>query len=136
MKRQNRQKSFFSIEEFINEIPEILAPKNEGEKLIKWASELGENLKNRGMTTSQIRKIFSLLKDKDLQVYDLNMIRAKLAYVAGRHRSQVGDLQKALDEMIKYIINSSFDFEHNVKVFRDFFEAVVAYHRKFGGKEG
>lgn len=78
------------------------------------------------MSTSQIRNVFDDVKKMEYDDYELQMLRPKLAYTAGRHK-EVEDLQEILDEAIKKI-----DGETKFKYFKDFFEAIVAYHRKFG----
>jgi CRISPR-associated protein Csm2 len=114
----------------------ILLNKDEdphGKQLIATAEELGEHMVNKGMTTSQIRKIFAefkKLKFKDEGPYQANMKRAKLAYTAGRHK-QVRDLQKVLDSALLEVGTD----EQKYRRFVDFFEAIVAYHKRFDGKE-
>lgn len=102
-------------------------------KLIECAEEMGKHLGlekrkgGEGMSTSQIRNIFDAVKRMDkYQPYNLDLMRAKIAYVAGRNR-EVLDLQEVLDEAIKKVDNQD-KFKH----FKDFFEAIVAYHRRYG----
>ncbi len=104
-----------------------------GLKLIENAEKLARHLKMRGMTSSQIRNLFTTVrrinyKDDD-GPYEVSMLRAKFAYVAGRY-STVADLQRVADEALTRI-----DDERKFHRFVDFFEAVVAYHRAFGGRE-
>jgi len=105
----------------------------QGTLLIESAEKMGRHLKENEVSTAQIRNVFHEVKnysfDKD-GVYGLNMLRARLAYVAGRHK-KVGDLQLVLDEGLKKIGDDKTKF----KRFQDFFEAIVAFHKKYGGSE-
>ncbi|MBO8169049.1 MAG: type III-A CRISPR-associated protein Csm2 [Thermoanaerobacteraceae bacterium] len=108
-----------------------------GKLLVETAEALGEHLaKKTKMTTSQIRKLYSDVKrlkfKKENGSYRINLMRAKLAYIAGRHKDQVRDLQDVLDRALREIGTS----EEKYQRFADFFEAIVAYHKKYGGQEG
>lgn len=106
----------------------------DGSKLISTAEDLGKYLaRTARMSTSQIRNLFTEVKKlnfKDSGPYKINILRAKLAYTAGRHR-EVKDLQRVLD----LSLNGVGSDENKYRRFADFFEAVVAYHKKHGGKE-
>ena len=102
---------------------------------IHLADKFGEHLSRKAkLTISQIRKIYSEVQrikslDEEKSVMRLHMLRPKLAYAKGRHRA-VTDLQKVLDTMIEKIKT-----EEQLTHFKEFFEAVLAYHRAYGGKE-
>ncbi|WP_083757315.1 type III-A CRISPR-associated protein Csm2 [Carboxydothermus hydrogenoformans] len=118
-----------AVDKFLNPIED---PK--GELLISSAEKLGSFLARVAkMTTSQIRNLYTEAKSinyKDSDgPYRVNLLRAKFAYIAGRY-SQVRDLQKIADKALAQI-----DSYEKFKRFIDFFEAVVAYHRAYGGKE-
>ncbi|MCW7080985.1 MAG: type III-A CRISPR-associated protein Csm2 [Candidatus Methanospirare jalkutatii] len=124
------------IEEIKRDIPSILG--GDTKKLVEDAEKLGKHL-GRRLSTSQIRIIFSEVKQ--MQEYDrdkLNLLRPKMAYIAGRHGQRKGgrlvgpivDLQEVLDECIRKISS-----EEDFKNFKNFFEAILAYHRYYGGGE-
>jgi len=124
------------VEEIKKELPSILG--GDSKKLVENARRLGEHLGGR-LSTSQIRSIFSEVKQ--MRRYDedrLNLLRPKMAYTAGKHGSRVQgklvgpivDLQEILDKCIERI-SSEEEFEN----FKSFFEAILAYHRYYGGKE-
>jgi len=124
------------VEEIKGELPSILA--GDSEKMVNNAEKLGRHLGGR-LSTSQIRRIFSDVKQ--MENYDknrLNLLRPKMAYTAARHGhkkqgrlvGEIVDLQEVLDECIRKT-NSEEEFKN----FRDFFEAILAYHRYYGGKE-
>jgi CRISPR-associated protein Csm2 len=105
----------------------------QGTLLIESAKMMGMHLNKNNVSTAQIRKVFHNVKNYSFDnegVYGLNMLRAKLAYVAGRHK-EAGDLQLVLDEGLKKIGDDKTKF----KRFQDFFEAIVAFHKKYRGSE-
>lgn len=118
------------VEDVKKDLPEIL--KGNSKKLVEDAERLGRYLaqrrgKTKEMTTSQIRNIFSEVKGmREFNKYEMDLLLPKLAYTA-RHE-EVQDLQEVLDEAIRKVENDEEKFER----FRDFFEAVVAYHRRYG----
>ena len=88
----------------------------------KFVSEEGKNL-----STSQLRNIY----DKAIKtqtVNELKLIRPNLAYIAGRSSN---DKEKSLLAFIDHLIKSIHSDEQ-VKEFKTFFEAVVAYHKFYG----
>ena len=115
-----------------------------GDDLVKAAKKLGESIsdRNNGITTSQIRKVYSAVKkiqikvqvDSEFDRNDLVLLKPKLAYVAaraprGRERS-TQKLQGALTQAIDRVDN------HNkFKNFVNFFEATLAYHKAAGGQD-
>lgn len=118
------------VEKIKNDLSDILG--GDSKKLVEDAAEMGELLgKDKrkggtGMTTSQIRNIFSEVKKMKYDKYKIELLRPQLAYTAGRH-PEVVPLQEVLDAAIKEI-----DEEDKFYKFKDFFEAIVAYHRKWG----
>ena len=104
-----------------------------GDALVAAAEDLGKTLKNRGLKTSQIRKIYGAVKkiqmSEDFQRSDLVMLKPKLAYAAARNR-EVTDLKDALTQAIDQV-----DDEKKFKNFVDFFEATLAYHKAAGGQD-
>jgi CRISPR-associated protein Csm2 len=126
------------VEEIKEDLPDILA--GNSEKLVEDAKKLGERLGGK-LSTSQIRNIFSEVKKMqsfEKSKTDLILLRPKLAYTAGRHgkmrRGQltgaIVDLQEVLDAGIQRVDN-----EEKFENFQIFFEAILAYHRYYGGKE-
>ena len=126
------------VEEIKKELPSILG--GDSKKLVENARRLGEHLSG-GLSTSQIRSIFSEVKqmrEYEKDKHRLNLLRPKMAYTAGRHGKMkegkltgpVVDLQEILDECIERI-SSEEEFEN----FKSFFEAILAYHRYYGGRE-
>jgi CRISPR-associated protein Csm2 len=103
-------------------------------KLNEVATKLGEHYSKGSdrerLSSSQIRGILDHLQR--LPVFEdkaVQLLRPKLAYAAGRHGGKVKELQQVTDRAIT-MIDSPETFEN----FKNFFEAIVAYHRYHGGK--
>ena len=104
-----------------------------GEILVKEAEQHGQQLA-RNLTTSQIRNIYSAVKKMqmkggELDTHKLLMLKPKLAYAAKRHGRGVDTLKDVLTQAIDLVGNDSKKFNR----FVDFFEAILAYHRAYGG---
>ncbi|MCM8798757.1 MAG: type III-A CRISPR-associated protein Csm2 [candidate division WOR-3 bacterium] len=120
----------------------------DAEILNNYAEELGRRFKDklritdkRGkersepeLSTSQIRNILDEIQrisGKDFQIIKnrLHLLRPKLAYTAGRHGGRVKEFRKVVEKAITLIE----DLNH-FRNFRNFIEAIVAYHRYYGGE--
>lgn len=113
------------------------------ENIVKLGEELGKRFaREKKITTSQIRNVFSDIKrihfewkareNKDKLLGELTLLKPKLAYTAGRH-SNVRELKKVLEKAIDGVVNS----QNSEKAGENFFnlvEAIVAYHKYYGGK--
>ena len=100
---------------------------------------------------SQIRNIFGTVRmieqevktledDKPLPIRvqrDLQMLRPKLAYQYGRVQGRDDDRKKAAMGALTSILSQAIALVgSDVRRFRnfmDFFEAILAYHRRYGG---
>jgi len=102
----------------------------------KITEERGQRKTEKALSTSQIRNILDEIqripkKENFEKIKNtLNLLRPKLAYAAGRHRGRVKDFREIVEEAIKLVRTP----EHFAN-FRNFIEAIVAYHRYHGGKE-
>jgi CRISPR-associated protein Csm2 len=102
----------------------------------KITEERGRRKTEKALSTSQIRNILDEIqripkKENFEKIKNrLNLLRPKLAYAAGRHRGRVKDFREIVEEAIKLVRTP----EHFAN-FRNFIEAIVAYHRYHGGKE-
>lgn len=105
-----------------------------GEILVKEAAQLGERLA-RNLTTSQIRNIYGAVKKMqmkgELDTHKLLMLKPKLAYAAKRHGGGVETLKDVLTDAIGFVENDLKNFNR----FVDFFEAILAYHKAYGGRD-
>jgi CRISPR-associated protein Csm2 len=120
------------------------------EKLTTTAEAIGKRLA-REVTASQIRNIFgtvrtieqdvkSLADDEPLPTSvqrSLLMLRPKLAYQYGRIQGRDDDTRKAAMGALVNILSQAIGMVGTSVVhfrnFMDFFEAILAYHRRHGG---
>ena len=118
--------------------------------MIEVAESIGRHLA-KSVTTSQIRNIFGTVRtieqdvktledDQPLPIRvqrDLQMLRPKLAYQYGRVQGRDDDPQKAAMGALTGILSEAIALVgSDVRRFRnfmDFFEAILAYHRRHGG---
>lgn len=112
--------------------------------LVKEADRLGKELKEKNLTTSQIRNIFGEVRSIEQEVRvgteklplsvqrRLLMLKPKMAYQVGRFSSNraLKDLVKTLSDAIDLIGDDVGRFHS----FVDLFEAILAYHRFHGGR--
>ena len=125
----------------MSRIPEDLSTWKE-EEMIEYAKKLGKTFSS-SVKTSQLRNVFSdinrirvrwkfgELKEENLQK-ELLLIKPKLAYAAGRHRGGVIELKNELERAIDGVVSSPKKKEAANNFFH-FVEAIVAYHKYYGG---
>jgi len=106
----------------------------DADELNKEANKLGEFFTQGGerekLSSSQIRNVLDKLQRmKSFDRTKLQLLRPLLAYAAGRHGGKVKELQKISDQAIQLVDN-----DKQFVNFKNFFEAIVAYHRYHGGK--
>lgn len=135
---------------------QILLPANQEQEeksaklTVEWGDKLGAILVYRGLSTSQIRAIFgevrqieAKLKISQLQntasetkVWNkLRLLIPKMAYRAKKEGEGVKNLASVFEPAITFVLDGEQQkrmerFEH----FVNFFEAILAYHRAYGGK--
>ena len=102
----------------------------------QFARELSEIKRDRDkLSTSQIRNIYGAVKKMQIQMkgeldtHKLLMLKPKLAYAAKRHGKGAEKLKDILTQAIALVGDDSKKFNR----FVDFFEAILAYHRAYGG---
>lgn len=115
--------------------------------LVDHAKDLGQQLKNANLTTSQIRALFGEVRqiqaqlsigeqERERALRKLILLKPKMAYRARRERGRgVEELTNVLDPAIDLVVGGS-DQEiqgQHFQRFVDFFEAVLAYHKAAGG---
>jgi CRISPR-associated protein Csm2 len=132
----------------VSDIHTIITDPKGAETLVKWADQTGKNLKEMRLTTSQIRALFGEVRQiqaqwnmpgeqqQTLAARRLVLLKPKMAYRARRESGRAVEelrsvLDPALDEVIKEKdpVRQHENFNH----FVDFFEAILAYHKSYGG---
>lgn len=125
----------------------IITDPDGAQTLVQYADQVGKQLKDGGLTTSQIRALFGEVRQiqaqwemgEQQQVLArrrLTLLKPKMAYRKRRERGRgvemlVAELEPALDVVIaeKDAKRQAVYFQH----FVEFFEAILAYHKAYGG---
>jgi CRISPR-associated protein Csm2 len=113
-------------------------------KLVEWSEHLGEFLARRGLTTSQIRKVFGEVRRlwmeaqkgwTDVLTRKVHLLIPKLEYAA-RKEVAVKALRAVLVPSIREVLEGENhdEIRKRFERFVEFFEAILAYHYAFGGK--
>jgi len=110
--------------------------------LLQETENFGMSLVQQKLTTSQIRQVFSKLKNIEAKGFqtqrtEFMMLKPFIAYAAGRQKSVAG--LQAFKEKISSAIDAVFDGDQESEQIRfhnfcKLFEALLAYHRAHGGK--
>lgn len=96
--------------------------------LNEFCYKLGEEYVKEKLSTSQIRNIFNEVQDmKEYDEVKLQLLRPKLAYIAGRHQKTTPVIKEHLQPMLDAAIEMT--DKDTFKNFKNFLEAIVAYHR-------
>lgn len=116
-------------------------------KLISLAQKLGQDVKDGGLKTSQLRAIFGEVRRIEMMLadeskrqqawYRLRLLEPKMLYRAARKESSSKGLQK-LTAYLKQALQLTLETPEASRQayfqrFIDFLEAVVAYHKAAGG---
>lgn len=108
------------------------------EQSILFSEFFGRYLVRLDLSTSQIRNVYGdvmRLKMKGISSSELMLLKPRLAYTTERKGTDGSRkfrevIEKALDKVI-FTKEKQEEFFQN---FANFFEAILAYHRSFGGK--
>jgi CRISPR-associated protein Csm2 len=121
-------------------VKEIMTNDKTGEQMVKFAEEKGKQLA-RSLKRTQIRGIFTEARRIDAQwqtlgeekaMRRLNMLKPKLFYQAKRN-PDVEPLRAVLVEAIDEVAGKPTDRRQRFERFMELFEAILAYHRFYGG---
>lgn len=129
------------------------------QEIVEWCREFGKELskpkddrnnresKDRNnresknpLTTSQLRKFFGEVKRIEMQeelcAADIIMLKPLLAYAVGRDKNntRIRDFQEQMTIAINGIRMDKENITKDFKNFINIFEAIVAYHKYYGGK--
>jgi CRISPR-associated protein Csm2 len=101
--------------------------------LVQVADAFGKRIA-RNLSTSHIRNIYGAVKEMEMSGFNYHafvLLKPKIAYAAKRDGSDSAtELKDVLSEAIDAVTND----EHRFHRFADFFEAILAYHKAYGGK--
>ena len=135
----------------------IITDPEKGAVTVEWADKLGESLKQENLSTSQIRALFGEVRQIQAQwqvgtanrqraLRRLILLKPKMAYRAKRERGNaVQSLRDVLEPALDYVVaakprpesaprGSADNQDDNFERFVEFFEAILAYHKAYGGK--
>jgi len=107
--------------------------------LVEEAERIGHELA-QNLNTSQIRNVFGEVRRLQMR-FDpnrLRMLKPKLAYMGARAGPGGRRLQDVLTAAVDAIFSGNPDqteVESRFKRTVDFFEAILAYHKFFGGRD-
>jgi CRISPR-associated protein Csm2 len=123
------------------------------ELLVNLANRVGEALVNQDLKTNQIRNVFGTVRqiqmrwatDPQKSYREAILLRPKLAYFAEKEKKAKGrgsegmeTLQKVLEPALILVGSQGLDDKQRKERFERFaelFEAIVAYHKKYGGRD-
>ncbi len=124
------------------------------ETLITVADRVGQTLVEQELTTSQIRNVFGTVRQIQMrwptnsteptnEAYrEAVLLRPKMAYFAERQKKAKGGrsygmetLQRTLEPALKLLTDNGQPSRERFNRFVDLFEAIVAYHKKHGGRD-
>lgn len=128
------------------EIKEVIVNGQNAQLMVKLADGIGQDLKNQSLTTSQIRSLFGEVRQiqgewsmeggRERALRRLILLKPKMAY---RARKERGMAVKALVDILNPALDAVVDEKdpkkqsENFTRFVEFFEAILAYHKAYGG---
>jgi CRISPR-associated protein Csm2 len=111
------------------------------EDAITFTEFYGRHLKYSNLTTTQIRNVFGEVKrmemSRQFSYNDFLLLKPRLAYASERKGTTGSkDFRKVIEKAIDAVIAGKDEAEKQKRFenFAAFFEAILAYHRSFGGK--
>ncbi len=105
--------------------------------LVKFAEKVGKSMADGGLTNSKIRSIYGEIKriqsgDFEKLKSSFYLLKPKVAYALGRDKNNVGlQLFKKIFDRCYTDVKDKRTYEN----FCNFIEAMLAYHKAFGGKD-
>ena len=112
---------------------------DEGAKLlVQWADKLGAIFKATGLTSSQIRNFFGEIRSIQQQDFAKDSTRRRFILLLPKVQYAAARANKpgmyGFRDVLTASIETVADDPDNFKRFSEFFEAILAYHRAYGGK--
>lgn len=123
-------------------------------EIVSWCDSFGKYLSPEGtdytkkpLTTSQLRRFFGEVKrikmQSELSPNNIAMLIPQLAYAVGRdkdnksgkNKTRILEFYEELSKAVQGVRLDSENIKNDYDNFLDIFEAVVAYHKYYGGKE-
>lgn len=106
-------------------------------EMIKYAEDAGKYMAKNGLTNSKIRSIYGEIKRIQMGEFEKEkssffLLKPKVAYALGRDEKNQGL------KLFKLIFDKCFGNVTNQKSYKNFcgfIEAILAYHKAYGGKD-
>jgi len=107
------------------------------ELMVKYAEEMGRFMANHGLTNSKIRSIYGEIKriqmgDFEKEKSSFFLLKPKVAYALGRDDKNQG---LKLFKLIFDCCTVDVEDQKTYQNFCNFVEAILAYHKSYGGKD-
>lgn len=107
------------------------------EILVKYAEEMGKFMAKNGLTNSKIRSIYGEIKriqmdDFEKEKSSFFLLKPKVAYALGRDDKNEG---LKLFKLIFDRCSTDVVDQKTYQNFCNFIEAILAYHKAYGGKD-
>ena len=105
-----------------------------------YADEAGNQMKRGGLTNAKIRSIYGEIKRIQMSGFSKNtsafyLLKPKVAYAYGREKNNreteagLSIFKQVFDNAFKYVTD-----DNSYNNFCNLMEAIIAYHRAYGGK--
>ena len=106
-------------------------------KLVDYAEKAGKFMASNGLTNSKIRNIYGEIKRIQMGEFEKEkssfyLLKPKVAYALGRDDKNEG---LKLFKKVFDIASDSVSDQKSYQNFCNFIEAILAYHKAFGGKD-
>lgn len=144
--RRNRTHQDFSNRDNLSDMKNVLENANfnsswitnEADKAMPvFAEKMGEKMADGKLTNSKIRNIYGEIKRIQMGKYEKEkvsffLLKPKVAYAMGRDPQNRGLIlfKLVFDEASKYVTD-----EKSYRNFCNLIEAILAYHKAYGGKD-
>jgi CRISPR-associated protein Csm2 len=124
------------------DLKQIINEPGDAKLLVKNADEVGRRLKEMNLTSNQIRALFGEVRqiealwrtDSARARNRLILLKPKMAYRSRKEKGQaVADLVSVLDPAVDLVVRDGKDEDLRFKHFVELFEAILAYHKFYGG---
>ena len=105
--------------------------------LVDYAEKVGRYMARRGFTNSKIRSIYGEIKRIQMSEFEKEksafiLLKPKVAYALGRDANNEGlKLFKEIFDLSSADVTNQKSFQN----FCNFIEAILAYHKAYGGKD-
>ena len=107
------------------------------EELVEYAEEVGKYMAKNGLTNSKIRSIYGEIKRIQMGVFEKEksafyLLKPKVAYALGRDDKNEGlRLFKKIFDKCSVDVSDQKSYQN----FCGFIEAILAYHKAYGGTD-